>query len=508
MLAFIVRRLGASILVLLVASYIIYVLTAVSGDPLEDLRGSTSPNKQSLIDARIQQLNLDVPPPLRYFLWLVGVLKAFIGQFTLGDSISGQSVISLVNSSVGNTLQLVSAATLLAIIFGVAIGMSTALRQYSGFDYTVTFMSFLFFSLPAFWVAVLLKLYVAIGFNNFLVDPTIGPVAIVVLSLASGFLWMNVIGGEGKPRLMIFGSATLITAAVLVYVRITDWFINPQLGPVLILLLGGLSAVMITSLTTGLSNRRALYSALIIVAIGTALWYPLQFAFEAFPAVWLLVVLLIGATTLAATLGYLLGRNDKGASARAAGITGLVVMALIIIDRVMAAWPSYVNAVGGRPIATVGSQTPDLGGSMWVGLVDNFTHLLLPTMSLILISLAGYTRYARASLLEVMNQDYVRTARAKGLTERTVVMRHAFRNAMIPVVTIVAFDVGGLIGGAVITETIFAWKGMGALFTGALHRIDVNTVMGVFLVVGTVTIVFNILADIAYTALDPRIRVS
>jgi peptide/nickel transport system permease protein len=108
-----------------------------------------------------------------------------------------------------------------------------------------------------------------------------------------------------------------------------------------------------------------------------------------------------------------------------------------------------------------------------------------------------------------MNQDYVRTARAKGLTERTVVMRHAFRNAMIPIITVVAFDVGGLIGGAVITETIFAWRGMGSLFTTALRDpLDLNVLMAVFLVVGTFAIVFNILADLAYTALDPRIRVS
>jgi peptide/nickel transport system permease protein len=277
---------------------------------------------------------------------------------------------------------------------------------------------------------------------------------------------------------------------------------------VLIALLGGLSALMVTSLTTGLSNRRALYASLVTVAIGVALWYPLQFAFEAIPQIWFLFLLAILAIVVGVVVGFLMGKDDKWASARAAGITSFLVALLILVDRIMGAWPSYVQAVGGRPIATVGSGTPDLGGSIWVGMVDSYTHLLLPTISLVLISLAGYTRYARASLLEVMNQDYVRTARAKGLTERTVVMRHAFRNAMIPVITVVAFDVGGLIGGAVITETIFAWKGMGALFTDALHRVDVNTVMGVFLVIGIVAIVFNILADIAYTALDPRIRVS
>ena len=128
--------------------------------------------------------------------------------------------------------------------------------------------------------------------------------------------------------------------------------------------------------------------------------------------------------------------------------------------------------------------------------------------SLLLIGFAGYTRYARASLLEVFNQDYIRTARAKGLSERTVVMRHAFRNAMIPLTTLVAFDFAGVIGGAVITERVFAWSGMGSLFVEALQHVDVNPVMGFFLITGSVAIIFNLIADVVYTLLDPRIRVS
>jgi peptide/nickel transport system permease protein len=508
-LSFIIRRLGASILVVFVASFVIYNLAAIAGDPLGDLRGSTAPNKAALIAARVEALDLNVPPPLRFFIWLSGILRGFIGQFTLGDSVNGHSVIQLLNSSVSNTIQLVTASTLLAVIFGVAIGMSTALRQYSGYDYTVTFLSFLFFSLPAFWVAVLLKLYVAIGFNNFLASPVIGPIAIVVISLVSGFVWMSIIGGEGKPRLIVFGSATVITAAILLFFQVTNWFTTPFLGPGLVLVLGALTAIMVTSLTTGLSNRRALYASLIIVALAGAIWYPLQFVFTVAMPIGVLfafVAVMIGLGLLA---GLLLGKDDRWPSARAAAITAFLVSLLVIVDRLMQSWPDYVNAVGGRPIATVGANTPDLAGSVWFTSLDTYTHLLLPTISLILISLAGYTRYARASLLEVMNQDYVRTARAKGLTERTVVMRHAFRNAMIPVITVVAFDVGGLIGGAVITETIFAWRGMGALFTAALHDpLDLNVIMGVFLIVGVVAIVFNILADIAYTALDPRIRVN
>ncbi|TXN25940.1 ABC transporter permease, partial [Lacisediminihabitans profunda] len=136
----------------LVASFLIYNLASLAGDPRGDLRGSTAPNKAALSAARIDQRQLNVPTPLRFFIWLSGILKVFLGQFTLGDSVNGHSVISLVGSSAANTLQLVTAATLLAVIFGVAIGMSTAIRQYSGDDYTVTCLPSLFFSLPAFWV--------------------------------------------------------------------------------------------------------------------------------------------------------------------------------------------------------------------------------------------------------------------------------------------------------------------------------------------------------------------
>ena len=124
-----------------------------------------------------------------------------------------------------------------------------------------------------------------------------------------------------------------------------------------------------------------------------------------------------------------------------------------------------------------------------------------------LISFAGYTRYARGGMLETLNQDYIRTARAKGLPERTVIVRHAFRNSLIPITTIVAADVGALIGGAIITERIFAFSGMGALFNSGLNNSDPNPVMAYFVVIAIFAITFNFLADLAYSALDPRVRV-
>ncbi|WP_150308288.1 ABC transporter permease [Planctomonas psychrotolerans] len=508
MLSFVLRRLLASVFILLGASFIIYVLAANAGDPLEDLRASTAPNREALIAARVELLQLDVPAPARYFLWLGGVLGAFVGQFDLGTTVSGQSVINLISDAMWQTIQLVTIASVIAILIGVIVGMTTALRQYSGYDYTVTFFSFLFFSLPVFFVAVLLKEYMAIGFNDFLTNPAIPPIGIVIISLVSGFVWMTIIGGDPKPRLIVFGSATLITAAILGYLLITNWFERPGLGAFLIGGLGAAIAVIVTSLSTGLRNRRALYAALAMAALGAALWYPLQFVMTTSATVIVPVMLIVAFLVIGAVVGYLLGQNDKMVAARGAAITGALVGGLIVLDRVMQVWPDYVVNTRGRPIATIGASTPGLGGSIWQGALDSYTHLLLPTITLLLLSVASYSRYSRASLLEVMNQDYVRTARAKGLTERTVVMRHAFRNAMIPIATIIAFDVGGLIGGAVITETIFAWRGMGSIFQDALEHVDLNPLMAFILITSALTVLFNLLADILYSVLDPRIRVS
>jgi peptide/nickel transport system permease protein len=111
-------------------------------------------------------------------------------------------------------------------------------------------------------------------------------------------------------------------------------------------------------------------------------------------------------------------------------------------------------------------------------------------------------------MLDVLNQDYVRTARAKGLNERTVIVRHSFRNALIPLATLVAFDFAGVLGGAVVTETVFGWSGMGLMFQRGLTNTDPNPVMAFFLVTAVATVVFNMIADIAYAYLDPRIRLS
>jgi peptide/nickel transport system permease protein len=143
----------------------------------------------------------------------------------------------------------------------------------------------------------------------------------------------------------------------------------------------------------------------------------------------------------------------------------------------------------------------------WISTLDILVHLFLPTIALTLISFAGYIRYSRGTLLEVLNQDYIRTARAKGLTERTVIMRHAFRNTLIPLTTIMVVDFAGIVGGAIITERVFGWYGMGTLFNRAIQSQDLNLLMGVFFITASMAVLANLIADLLYSALDPRIRV-
>ena len=139
-------------------------------------------------------------------------------------------------------------------------------------------------------------------------------------------------------------------------------------------------------------------------------------------------------------------------------------------------------------------------------LTDTLQHLILPAVSIALISLAGYARFQRASMLEVLHSDYLRTAKAKGLPRRKVIVKHALRNAMIPIVTLISLDLAFMIGGAIITESIFGWPGVGRLYITAITTIDYPVVMAIVMVIGIGLVIMNIVADILYGVLDPRVR--
>ena len=157
-------------------------------------------------------------------------------------------------------------------------------------------------------------------------------------------------------------------------------------------------------------------------------------------------------------------------------------------------------------IYTIGDATPNLEGGFWHNIGNYLGHLILPTIALAGVFIAAWSRYQRSSMLDVLNTDYVRLAKAKGLPARRVLFRHALRTALIPMTTVVAIDFGAIFGGAVITETVFDWKGMGDLLITGVRHTDVNIVQAWLMVTAIIVILFNLLADVLYGVLDPRIR--
>jgi len=322
MLTFVIRRLLYSVVVLLSASFIIFTFVSVSGDPVAFLR--MQPTASEVTIQRIEERkHLNEPIPVQNVYWLKDMLTNQFGTTTIGD----RPILPDLTRVMGHTLQLIVAAELLAILVAVGIGVYSALRQYSVFDYSATTFSFIGLATPVFWLALMLQV---------------------------------------------------------LFVYIYQW-------------------------------------------TGVRIFY-------------------------------------------VANLSGI-----------------------------------DPGSGLHF-VLDRAQHLALPVLVLMVASIASYSRYMRASMLEVVNSDYVRTARAKGLPERSVTMRHAFRNALIPLVTIVALNFGGLLGGAVVTETVFGLDGMGLYFINALNNGDPYPVMAWLMVTATLVIIFNLVADIAYGYLDPRVR--
>jgi peptide/nickel transport system permease protein len=322
MVTYIIRRLLYSTVVLVLASFLVFTFVTVSGDPLAGLRIAPNVSEQTVQNV-IDRKHLDDPVPKRYLYWAQDAITNQFGS-TLLDN---RPILPELWRVMKNTLQLVLIAQFLIIIFAVLIGVYSAMKQYSGFDYTMTTFSFLGLATPVFWLALMAQV-----------------------------------------------------AVVQIYER-----------------------------------------------------------------------------------------------------TGHRLF----------------------PISNLSSVDPGTGIHFWV---DRAHHLVLPVLVLMIAGIAGYSRYMRASMLEVINSDYVRTARAKGLNERRVTMKHALRNALIPLVTLVALDFGTILGGAVVTETVFSLDGMGLYFVNALFTNDPYPVMAWLMITAVMIIIFNLVADIAYGLLDPRVR--
>ncbi len=354
---YLIRRIFTMLIVLFLSTIAIFgILNAAPGGPLDGLRMQNA-NRNRRVTAYDYQrleslLGLDKPVHLRYVVWLAGDdwIEALPIWFTglnnqgkpfengttkgvlrgdWGESwavASNRPVLEVINERLGNTVILMSLATIVSLVVAVPIGVFSAVKQYSTLDYAATTFSFIGISMPVFWLGLMMIILFAIKFQQ----------------------W-------GLP-----------------------------------------------SLPSG------------------------------------------GVTSL------------RGAGA------GTVL--------------------------------------------DRIRHLIMPTVVLSLLYMATWSRFMRTSMLDVLHQDYVRTARAKGLVERIVIAKHAFRNALIPLITIVTLQLSGLFGGAVLTETVFAYPGMGHLYFNAISRSDWPLVMGYLLILSVLVIVSNLIADIAYVMVDPRIR--
>ncbi|MFI5933555.1 ABC transporter permease [Actinoplanes sp. NPDC051494] len=224
--------------------------------------------------------------------------------------------------------------------------------------------------------------------------------------------------------------------------------------------------------------------------------------------------LVVGAMLLAlvfAVLTDVLGAvRQYSKSDYALTLTGFVFLAMplfwvAIVLKDLAV--RYNKATGTTVFYTIGETSQGYSGlSPGAKIADVAGHLVLPTIALGLVSYAAWSRYQRAAVLEVLNSDYVRLARAKGLTWRKVLVRHVLRTALIPLVTVTALDVAAILGGAVITETVFNWNGLGRMLLTGVARADTDAVAGWLLLAGFVVIIFNVVADVLYAVLDPRIR--
>jgi len=223
------------------------------------------------------------------------------------------------------------------------------------------------------------------------------------------------------------------------------------------------------------------------------------------PTILLVLTSLVVAIAVGTLLGVFASLKPKSFASAAVTIVSLVGLAMpvfwtgiLLVILFGKVWPVM-------PIAGM-YDVRNYGATGWAAAMDALHHLVLPALTLTLVYLAQYSRLARASMLEVLSSDYVRTARAKGLNEAVVVFKHALRNALMPIVTIAGLQFGNLISGAVLVETVFSWPGLGTLALDAILGRDYPTLLGVLTFSSLFVISANLLTDLSYRWIDPRLR--
>lgn len=504
MTKYILKRVGTSLLVLLLGSLLLFVLVINSeGIRCRISARSNDKNRENLIAQRTANMGLDRSWYERYWDWLSGASRCLIGQCDLGLNRAGQSVNDLTVIAAGSTLRLVVLATILAIVVGVVLGILTAVRQYSGFDYAVTFMAFVFFSLPCSGSRCCSSTTRPSSSNNWIVEAAIQPDDAVVHRDLVGSVLQAAMGGDLKRRLATFGGAAVVVGAALFYFDYVTWFRRPAIGlPIYILAVLGVSAgrrhdlrVRQQAGAQRCPERRSSRAFL-----GYAL---LRGTLMSSPSLVLLFGCFAAALAIAVGAGYLWGGFSRRQAVLASLVTALLASAIALTDLLLSNWSAYLK-IQPRPVPTIGSQTPNVTFDFWGGWIDSLTHLVLPTIALTLISITGYTRYTRASMLDVLNQDYIHTARSKGISEHKVITSTRCATP----------DPAGHHRRLRLRRTDRRRRhhragvrlaGHGQHVRGWAERGRPAPVMAFFLVTGTAAVLMNLFADLAYAFLDPRI---
>jgi peptide/nickel transport system permease protein len=224
------------------------------------------------------------------------------------------------------------------------------------------------------------------------------------------------------------------------------------------------------------------------------------------PATLLLVLSSVFTAFVAGTaLGVLSSRKPNGLLSQSITVLSLIGFAAPVFWTGIMLVILFASVLPILPVS--GMRSVDTSGGGWRDLVDVLWHLILPTVTLALVYLAQYSRLARSSMLDVLGSDFIRTARAKGLADRVVLYKHALRNAVLPVVTVLGLQFGNVLAGAILVETVFNWPGLGRLAFESVLRRDYPTILGVLVFSSIVVIVMNLLTDLAYRLIDPRIKV-
>lgn len=232
--------------------------------------------------------------------------------------------------------------------------------------------------------------------------------------------------------------------------------------------------------------------------VGSLIW-------ERVPATLLLVIVSVSLAFLIGTfLGALAARKPNGLLSQAVTILSIVGYSAPVFWTGIVLIIVFASAFPVFPVSEMRTAGMDEGGL--AGILDVLHHLVLPAFTLAFVYVAQYSRLARASMMEVLSADYIRTARAKGLSEMMVLYKHALRNAVLPVVTMLGLQFGNVLAGAILVETVFNWPGLGRLAFDSVLRRDYPTLMGILLFASILVVIMNQLTDLAYRIIDPRIK--